>query len=70
MVELSLDMQNAPVPERKYYAHGVAVIASPENVQVVFGQRTFTESGRLRSMPLRLFCRAPRISMKPRSGNA
>jgi len=44
LVELSLDLQNAPVPERRYAADGVLAVRTPENVHLVFGQAKITST--------------------------
>jgi hypothetical protein len=38
LVELSIDLQNAPVPERRYCADAVLVRRTADAVQVIFGQ--------------------------------
>lgn len=49
VAELSLDLLNAPVPDRRYCADGVLVRRTAEAVQLIFGQTKVT-SAQLQSM--------------------
>ena len=52
LVELSIDLQNAPVPDRRYAADGVLVRRTEESIQVVFGQMQITDPKQLQSAVL------------------
>ncbi len=49
-VELSIDLNNAPVPQRRYHAKVAQVVANGDSISLLFGQLRVGQGRRLRSL--------------------